>query len=114
MPAFYSSPEYIKVLGDSIAEGLKDFEYDHVLFSYHGIPERHVDKVYLDGKPCADHHCDEEINHENRILKNKSHSPSTNSKFDYYKYKFQTIIFKSHGKNLEMCRVLLNHEIMCR
>lgn len=44
MPAFYSSPDYIKVLGDSIAEGLKDFDYDHVLFSYHGIPERHIRK----------------------------------------------------------------------
>jgi len=44
MPAFYSNQEYIKVLGDSIAEGLKDFDYDHVLFSYHGIPERHIRK----------------------------------------------------------------------
>ena len=41
-------------------------KYDHVVFSYHGIPERHVDKVYLDGKPCADHQCDKEINHENK------------------------------------------------
>lgn len=44
MPAFYKSQEYIKVLSDSIAEGLKDFDYDHILFSYHGIPERHVRK----------------------------------------------------------------------
>ncbi|MDT0620622.1 ferrochelatase [Croceitalea vernalis] len=60
MPAFYSSPEYIKVLGDSIAEGLKDFEYDHVLFSYHGIPERHIRKsdptkfhCKIDGTCCS-------------------------------------------------------------
>lgn len=44
MPAFYRNPDYVKVLADSIAEGLKDFEYDHVLFSYHGIPERHIRK----------------------------------------------------------------------
>lgn len=44
MPAFYSNEDYIKVLGDSIAEQLKDFEYDHMLFSYHGIPERHIRK----------------------------------------------------------------------
>jgi ferrochelatase len=46
----------------------KEFElsdYDHIMFSYHGIPERHVDKVYLDGKPCADHSCEDEINEEN-------------------------------------------------
>jgi ferrochelatase len=40
-------------------------EFDHIIFSYHGIPERHVDKVYLDGKPCSDHSCENEINNEN-------------------------------------------------
>ncbi|NNC34012.1 MAG: ferrochelatase, partial [Croceitalea sp.] len=44
MPAFYSNADYIKVLSKSIADGLKDFEYDHILFSYHGIPERHIRK----------------------------------------------------------------------
>lgn len=44
LPAFYKNEDYIKVLTDSIAEGLKGFEYDHVLFSYHGIPERHIRK----------------------------------------------------------------------
>ena len=44
MPAFYKNPEYIKVLSDSITEGLQDFKYDHLLFSYHGIPERHIRK----------------------------------------------------------------------
>ena len=44
MPAFYSNPKYIQVLSNSISEGLKDFDYDHILFSYHGIPERHIRK----------------------------------------------------------------------
>lgn len=44
LPAFYKSPEYIQVLSESIALGLKDFDYDHILFSYHGIPERHIRK----------------------------------------------------------------------
>ncbi|MBS9461130.1 ferrochelatase [Flagellimonas sp. 389] len=59
LPAFYSSPEYIKVLSESIADGLKDFEYDHILFSYHGIPERHIRKsdptkfhCKIDGNCC--------------------------------------------------------------
>lgn len=59
MPAFYSNPDYIKVLAESIADGLKDFEYDHVLFSYHGIPERHIRKsdptkfhCKIDGSCC--------------------------------------------------------------
>ncbi|EAR02645.1 ferrochelatase [Maribacter sp. HTCC2170] len=44
LPAFYKNTDYIKVLSDSIAEGLNGFDYDHVLFSYHGIPERHIRK----------------------------------------------------------------------
>ncbi|WP_067030224.1 ferrochelatase [Allomuricauda sp. CP2A] len=59
LPAFYSNPDYVKVLSKSIAEGLKDFEYDHILFSYHGIPERHIKKsdptkfhCKIDGQCC--------------------------------------------------------------
>ncbi|MCK0144236.1 ferrochelatase [Arenibacter sp. F26102] len=44
LPAFYKNTDYIEVLSKSIAEGLKGFEYDHILFSYHGIPERHIRK----------------------------------------------------------------------
>ena len=39
--------------------------YDHVLFSYHGLPVRQVDKVYNDGKPCADHNCENEVTDDN-------------------------------------------------
>ncbi|MER3375946.1 MAG: ferrochelatase [Allomuricauda sp.] len=59
LPAFYSNPDYVKVLSKSIAEGLGDFEYDHILFSYHGIPERHIKKsdptkfhCKIDGQCC--------------------------------------------------------------
>ncbi len=41
-------------------------EYDHVLFSYHGLPERHVDKVYEDGTPCKDHNCEQEITEDSK------------------------------------------------
>tara|TARA_R110002072_G_scaffold2211_7_gene18197 strand:+ start:190 stop:1221 length:1032 start_codon:yes stop_codon:yes gene_type:complete len=44
LPAFYNNKDYIEVLSESIAAGLKGFEYDHILFSYHGIPERHIRK----------------------------------------------------------------------
>lgn len=39
-------------------------DYDHVIFSYHGLPERQVDKVYNDGL-CKDRNCLEEVNDEN-------------------------------------------------
>lgn len=41
-------------------------EYDHVLFSYHGLPVRQVDKVHIDGKSCADHNCENKMTEENK------------------------------------------------
>lgn len=43
-PPFYNNPDYIKVLADSIKENLPQ-EFDKLLFSYHGIPERHIFKT---------------------------------------------------------------------
>lgn len=40
--------------------------YDHILFSYHGLPERQVDKVYGEGL-CADRDCEHEVNDENQF-----------------------------------------------
>lgn len=41
-------------------------DYDHIIFSYHGLPERQVDKVYDSGL-CADHDCEHEITEENKF-----------------------------------------------
>jgi ferrochelatase len=41
-------------------------EYDHILFSYHGLPIRQVDKVYKDGSLCEEHNCETEINETNQ------------------------------------------------
>ena len=40
-------------------------EYEHVIFSFHGLPVRQVDKVYEDRKPCSDHNCENEITDDN-------------------------------------------------
>jgi ferrochelatase len=40
--------------------------YDHILFSYHGLPERQLDKVYED-RQCSNHSCEDEINEKNRF-----------------------------------------------
>jgi ferrochelatase len=42
-PPYYDHPDYIAALVASAAEFLKK-DYDHLLFSYHGIPERHLRK----------------------------------------------------------------------
>ncbi len=44
LPVFYNNKEYIKALSANIKKHLNGFDYDHVLFSYHGIPERHIYK----------------------------------------------------------------------
>ncbi|MEC8968687.1 MAG: ferrochelatase [Bacteroidota bacterium] len=61
---FYNHPEFVQCILNR-ANKFDLSKYDHIVFSYHGIPERHVDKVYLDGKPCADHSCESEINDDN-------------------------------------------------
>ncbi|MGQ1891901.1 ferrochelatase [Thermophagus sp. OGC60D27] len=48
---FYNHPLYIKALSGTIHPFLKD-QFDHLLFSYHGIPERHI----LKSDPTG-HHC---------------------------------------------------------
>ena len=49
---FYDREDYISVMADNIKKQLKDFEYDHLLFSYHGIPERHIYKSDTTGSHC--------------------------------------------------------------
>ncbi len=52
VPAFYNKPDYIEVLANSIKKDLVNFEYDHLLFSYHGIPERHIRKTDVTKSHC--------------------------------------------------------------
>jgi ferrochelatase len=52
VPAFYNKPDYIKVLAESIKKHIGDFDYDHLLFSYHGIPKRHIRKTDITKSHC--------------------------------------------------------------
>ena len=52
LPAFYNHPDYIKAMSNNLKENLKDFEHDHILFSYHGIPERHILKSDSTNNHC--------------------------------------------------------------
>ncbi|MFP2997808.1 ferrochelatase [Spongiivirga sp. MCCC 1A20706] len=59
VPAFYNHPDYVRVLSQSIKESLEGVDYEHLLFSYHGVPERHIRKsditkshCKLDGQCC--------------------------------------------------------------
>jgi len=63
---FYNHESYIKCF----LENTRKFDYrsyDHILFSYHGLPERHVDKTYTDNSICEDNNCEEGINDSNKF-----------------------------------------------
>lgn len=52
VPAFYNHPDYIRVLSNSISEKLKGIDFEHLLFSYHGVPERHIRKSDITKSHC--------------------------------------------------------------
>jgi len=51
IPPFYNNTAYLNALSESIRPYLND-SYDHLLFSYHGIPERHIRKSDITGCHC--------------------------------------------------------------
>ncbi|WP_452220560.1 ferrochelatase [Lacinutrix salivirga] len=52
LPAFYNNPDYISVLSQSIKKDLESKDYEHLLFSYHGVPERHIRKSDITNSHC--------------------------------------------------------------
>jgi ferrochelatase len=49
---YFDNPGYIEALSASIQPFIEEATYDHVLFSYHGIPERHILKSDPSGQHC--------------------------------------------------------------
>jgi ferrochelatase len=63
---FWDNEGYI----NSVVDRAKQFnldEYDHILFSYHGLPERQVDKVYEGTDLCGEQPCETEVNEKNKF-----------------------------------------------
>ena len=64
---FYENDGYINTQA-TLAKEMGLDQYDHILFSYHGLPERQVDKVYLEPTDlCGDQPCETEINDKNKF-----------------------------------------------
>jgi len=51
-PAFYNKADYIEVLSHSIKNHLEGKNYEYLLFSYHGVPERHIKKSDVTKSHC--------------------------------------------------------------
>ena len=62
---FYDNEKFIDALVDK-ASKFNLNSYDKVIFSYHGIPNSHVDNVYPDSL-CSDHNCELEVTDENKF-----------------------------------------------
>jgi len=62
---FYNHEHFCDLFAEN-GEKYKPNDYDHVVFSFHGLPERQVDDVYLKGL-CKDKGCNESISQENKL-----------------------------------------------
>jgi ferrochelatase len=51
-PAFYNNTAYVEALSHSIKTELDKIKPDHLLFSYHGVPERHIKKSDVTKSHC--------------------------------------------------------------
>ena len=62
-----NSPCFSETIIPALALFFANFhDFDHVIFSFHGLPTRQVDKVYLNGL-CDEKQCDEKITRENHL-----------------------------------------------
>jgi ferrochelatase len=51
VPPFYNDEKYLNALAENIRPYLER-KYDHILFSYHGVPARHIRKSDVTGCHC--------------------------------------------------------------
>jgi ferrochelatase len=64
---FYDEGSFIGSFAERIAEEQKSFKPDHLLFSYHGVPERHCRKTDPSGSHCfSSPNCCDVITEANR------------------------------------------------
>lgn len=92
---FYDNEKFIDAWVDK-ASKFNLNSYDKVIFSYHGIPNSHVDNVYPDSL-CSDHNCESEVTDENKFCYKATTYETTkilasrlNLSFDKYQVTFQS------------------------
>lgn len=60
---FYQNPLFIKAWTEKIRK-VNIEAYEHILFSFHGLPEHHVERTHED-KRCSEFNCTTELNEQN-------------------------------------------------
>lgn len=97
---FYDDENFINCFVSNVKK-IDYSKYDHVLFSYHGLPERHVDKTYTDQSLCKDHSCENGVTEENKFCYKAMCYETTNliaKKLKLSKKKY-TVTFQSRLDN---------------
>ncbi len=56
-PAYYDHPGYIGAFADVTKTAVDSDNYDYYLFSFHGLPERHIRKADAEDNPGQPEHC---------------------------------------------------------
>ena len=54
VPAFYDDPRFVSAFVEVARKRLEELDPDHVLFSFHGLPERHMRKGDPSGRHCLE------------------------------------------------------------
>lgn len=98
---FYKESGYIKTVANRASKF--DFDsYDHILFSYHGVPERHINKGHTTEKDCATCNCpDKYIATEPLCYKNSCFETSrlVAKELNLSSNKFSTVFQSRLGKD---------------
>jgi ferrochelatase len=67
LPPFYGEPSFINACAQRVADHLREFSVDHVVFSFHGLPVRHLKKLDQSKQHCAvDPDCCRQISEVNQ------------------------------------------------
>jgi protoporphyrin/coproporphyrin ferrochelatase len=64
---FYDHPLFLKHFVDASKKYIESQKYDHILFSYHGIPARHIRKGDYTGNTCKFGSCCDSIGPHNQL-----------------------------------------------
>lgn len=82
---FFDNPAYIRALGETMRPFLEQ-PFDHLLFSYHGVPERHLKKTDPTGRHCLKcENCCETPSEAHKVCYRHQDLKTTDLVMDYLK-----------------------------
>lgn len=98
---FYNNAGYIDAIANR-TDNINLEDYNHILFSYHGVPERHIEKGHSNNQPCANCTCSQKyISTEPLCYKNTCYETSRllANKLNIPEDKYTTVFQSRLGKD---------------